>query len=197
MTEKNFTQETLERIRSGKKSESSKKKRGMSKIILLLDGIIVVALLAYYFNREPGSLSHKSTSVTYKNVNMTYSVSRIQNEYIFSLKMKSKATTATTISFTNYAATLLIKYNDTLLVRKEIGKTKTVTIRPKGQKSIVVNVSAWEIQKRVPAAQLKKKPRKTLFSFGNPVIPLQTELTIHTKSPFELNLPLKHEVQYD
>ncbi|MDA3822260.1 MAG: hypothetical protein PF450_06560 [Bacteroidales bacterium] len=118
---KTFTQETLERVRSGKEPDSHKKKRKLSRTVIIVDAVIVLLIFIFIY-RDSKSPDFHSTSLEYKNCRIRYSINRdnTYKDYHFSLQIKGLSD-LTNFKVNKSFATVILMIKDKEITRFNLG----------------------------------------------------------------------------
>ena len=194
---KSFTQETLEKIRSGEKSETSEKKKKLSRIILFIDIIIIVAILIF-FNQSNSNNPYYSTSLTYGGLHYRFSLTKDNRSgnYIVSLTIKSNIEKQKKEKYIKSIADLSILHSERIIYRTSIGdNVETITLLPGELKNFAKEIDGIHfiaLSNDHPEYIIPRE--KTLLMAEKRHIPLHVEFSINTKEKISTTLNFKYEV---
>ena len=195
---RDFTQDTLKRIRSGEKPENSLKKRRLSRIILFIDIIIVVLILAY-FNRRGTESYYHTNSLTLNNLEYRFSLvnERKYSNYIFSLTIKSNSTSEEQYYYNKSIADLTIQHDKEIIYKTSIGDNITsIKLLPGEIKTIVKEIDTnYFIKYAKEHTEYIIPKNKTLLALERRHIPLQAIITLNTSEVISTILNFKFEIE--
>jgi len=189
---KTFSEEALERVRSGRQPESHKKKRKLSRAVLIIDAIIVLAIFLFFFkdNKAP---EFYSTSLEYKNCRIRYSINKdnAYNDYHFSVQIKGLSETSK-FKVKDSFATVKLYYKKKEIKRFNLGDNiKHLNIAKNSIKSFTYTLERDEISKIIKAP--KRKKRQYLIEFENNLT-IESQLIINTEDTVSTKLNFQYEV---
>lgn len=198
MTEKeSFTQQALERIRSGKSQGDSAKKRRISRILLLVDGILVIFLILYFSNRD-SSEDIQTAALTFGKIQSRLTLAKDwERGNLISTLTLSNQGKEQTITFINNIATLQVRKNDTILLGRTLGNNvKRLPLASGESRTFSSSIPISELRRAAGhSPDDRVKQRKTLFQFQKDYIPLTLTCTLHTEEELSLDIPLRLEVE--
>jgi len=195
-TEKNFTERTLERIRSGEGSDSSRKKRKFSRILLVIDAVLVLALLGYFTNREKQP-TYRAVKFHYGDIEFRFSAARDgSGDYLFTLSARKPEKIKREIMFNGSIATLVLTHGNTIIAQKTMAAgSRRIDFEGNAVRTYIVPVED-DILKNFADSHRDsiKNERKTLISFVKPTIPMKAVLTLNTGEKISTELDVPYEV---
>lgn len=194
---KTFSQDLLERIRSGEINTASRKKRKISRFILLADVILVVFLLIY-FTSGSNDDSYLTSSFQFGNNSVRFSAKRDQDKarWHFSLAFKNLGNYATTITFRESIALLSLQLDRNTIMEKSVGRGTTRLILEPGEiRTFVVSISCKDLDKLARNHRDSVVThRRTLIRTARDYLPLSVKISLNNGTGLGTSLDIKHEV---
>jgi len=192
-----FTEKTLQKIRSGGKSEKSRRKIRLSRIILVIDALLIV-LIVFYFNTRDTGKTYKTSTLTCSEIKFRLSVNSDPetSAYMFTITAEPLRDRETTLKFRGTLAHLDIIHENSVIIKRSIGEPLTsLTLAPGDARTFVSVIEKETLKQALPGSLRPEKPeRKTLFQFNAAGVPLTARITINTPDPVSSELPFIFEV---
>jgi hypothetical protein len=191
-----FTQQALERIRSGASQGDSAKKRRISRILLLVDVILVIFLILYFTNRgkeediQTGTLSFGNIQAR-----LTLAKNRDRELFMTTLTLSNRGREQT-LAFTGNMAILRVRKNDEVLLERTLGPgLKSLTLAADEARTFSLSIPFSKLRQAAGyPGEERVRQRKTLFQFQEDYIPLTLTCALQTGEKISLELPLRLEV---
>ena len=193
-----FTQETLDKINKGEKSEGTVKKRRLSRIVLVID-IIIIVLIVVFVTRKNDDTKYYSSSLSFNHLEYRFSIvrERESRNYLFSLSIKSNATTAREYVYEKSIAQLTIRHNEDVVFNTMIGDNVTnMRLLPGELKTFVLGINAdnFNIYAKEHTEHLISE-KKSLWESEKTYLPLLIIIKLNTREAVSTSLDFNHEVE--
>jgi len=199
MENKNFTEKTLERIRSGKRVDSSTKSKKISRLILIADAAVIILIIFFLQNRK-GDGFYKTVRFTKDKIAIRLSITKDSNsrDYLYSLIIKSNYKQKVTLNFKNEIATININSPKNLITSLHLGQNiKKLEILPNEFKNFITILNSEIIKEHILShPDDVKKIQKTLIQLSNDYLEVENKIKINfIDEPQKSSIPFKCEVK--
>ncbi|MDY6932966.1 MAG: hypothetical protein SVZ03_01930 [Spirochaetota bacterium] len=195
---RDFTQETLEKIRTGEKPKTFIKRRRLSKIILIIDIIVIVIILAIINQRGHESIYH-TTSLILDEMEYRFSLIREEksSNYVLSVTIKSNSNVEKSYYYNNSIADINIQHAEAKIFNLSIGDNiSSVKLLPGELKTFVKGIDISYFRRYAEEnPEHITPPQKTLISLEKRHVPLQAVITLNTKERVSTKLNFKYRVE--
>ncbi|MDY6968400.1 MAG: hypothetical protein SVR08_07085 [Spirochaetota bacterium] len=193
-----FTQETLDKINKGEKSESTVKKRRLSRIVLFID-IIIIVLIVVFVTRKDDDIKYYSSSLSLNHLEYRFSIVREKESrnYLFSLSIKSNSTTESKFIYEKSIAQLTIHYNEDIIYSSTIGNNVTsIDLLPGELKRFVIDITADNFNNYAKEhTEHLIHEKRSLWESEKKYLPLSIIIKLNTREAVSTTLSFNHEVE--
>ncbi len=199
MKEENFTERTLERIRSGASSEKSNRSKKLSRFIIFAD-IAVIVLIIFFLQNRKGDGFYQSVKIQKDKISVRISVTKDPNslDYLYSLMIQSKNEKKIILSFEKEMATIVINSPNNLITTLHFGKKVTkFELLPGERKNFIQILNIESIEDHILAfPQDKTEVPKSLLQFSKDYMNLENNISVNFKNDIKkAKISFKSEIK--